>query len=186
MVDYEGIEKAVVARLASLEPVAVIYALPEDQANKKPPLQKPTIMVGYHSSVYKGVTLSDGMAQDERVFVQVEVSGKKRFGAGGVMAIMQGCKSLLLGYYLDYPVFNNSNEEIGRKKYGNALAFKEAGWVSPDNQDSIWTYILVAYLDTMAIQADIEETTQLIEQITVEASLFNTETVDTSFDLPEA
>lgn len=108
--NYETLQTDIAARLAEINtnpaaPVADVMALPEAESNyKRAAHDRPLVTIFYTGSEYgKGNSDFNSMdieavAQEETIGFQVNVEGKKLYGATGLYAILNVVQSLLLGF----------------------------------------------------------------------------------------
>lgn len=108
--NYESLQTDIAARLATINtnpaaPIADVMALPEAESNyKRAAHDRPLVTVLYTGSEYgQGNTTFNshdiGMVeQEETIGFQVNVEGKKLYGATGLYAILNVVQSLLLGF----------------------------------------------------------------------------------------
>lgn len=181
MIDYAKLETSIAAMLSPLASIAEIVVLPENQTgvNGLPmPVQKPRIVVAYRDSEYKDLSLSSGHAQEELVFFNVEIAGKGlRTASKGVHILVQAVKGLLMGKVPTDPI-------TPFKKLSNAIAFRSSGYAEQPYNESIWTYIIVGFVTTMAIQTTEAETEELIHQFQLVTDPDETGTIADTYNIP--
>lgn len=160
--NYETLQTDIAARLAQINtnpsaPIADVQALPEAESNyKRAAHDRPLITIFYTGSDYgKGNSdfnsiSTDVVTQEESIGFQVNVEGKKLYGATGVYAILNVVQSLLLGF-----------EPTNCDK----IHFKRSALQRDEKDNTLFIFVLECIVKGYAVEDAPPDTSALITQI---------------------
>lgn len=154
---YEKLEDAFRDRLQPLAAAGfTVEIAPENSEDFSVSFRHGRIRIIYRESDYQPIADVGAVVQGEHLTIEVSVESRHRRGNGGVFAMMQGCRALLLGWR---PPGCNRKIWMGRQSFSS---------IDPRGA---WEYMQEFKTAAVAMEMEEEETGPLLEGISTDTTI---------------